>query len=305
MLRILLPGKTGQIGWELQTTLAPLGTVIALDRGEMDLASPDSIRRAIRDTKPEIIVNAAAYTAVDKAESEPDLAMQVNGIAPGVMAEEAKRLGAVFVHYSTDYVFDGTKKQPYVEDDPPNPLSQYGRSKLAGEQAIALSGATHLIFRTSWVYAARGHNFLRTMLRLALERTELRIVNDQVGAPTSARFIAEATAQVLRQVGDGHKAIADRAGIYNLAGTGAVSWYGFASAIFAEAKTRLGMTPPKLIPITTAEYPVPARRPANSRLDNSRLMATFGLTPPPWDKMLRLCMKEIENGEQGKQQTAR
>jgi dTDP-4-dehydrorhamnose reductase len=290
--RILVTGRTGQIGWELQSALAPLGTVVAPDRSGMDLANPDSIRRAIRDAEPQIIVNAAAYTAVDKAESEPDLAMQVNGIAPGVMAEEAKRLGAVLVHYSTDYVFDGTKKQPYVEDDPPNPLSQYGRSKLAGEQAIALSGATYLIFRTSWVYAARGHNFLRTILRLARERSELRIVNDQVGAPTSARFIAEATAQVLR--GDGHKAIADHAGSYNLTGTGAVSWYGFAGAVFAEAKARLGMTPPKLIPITTAEYPTPARRPANSRLDTSRLSATFGLTPPPWDRMLELCMKEIE-----------
>jgi dTDP-4-dehydrorhamnose reductase len=291
---ILVTGRTGQIGWELQSALAPLGTVIALDRGGMDLASPDSIRRAIRDASPDIIANAAAYTAVDQAESEPDLAMRVNGIAPGVMAEEAKRLGAVLVHYSTDYIFDGTKKQPYVEDDPPNPLSQYGRSKLAGEQAIALSGATHLIFRTSWVYAARGRNFLRTILRLARERTELRIVNDQVGAPTSARFIAEATAQVLRQVGDGHAAIAGHAGIYNLTATGAVSWYGFASAVFAEAKARLGMTPPNLIPITTAEYPLPARRPANSRLDNSRLLAAFGLTPPPWDTMLKLCMKEIE-----------
>jgi dTDP-4-dehydrorhamnose reductase len=296
--RILLSGKNGQVGWELRTALAPLGTVIALDRSEMDLASPDSIRRAIRDARPEVIVNAAAHTAVDRAESEPDLAMQVNGIAPGVMAEEAKRLNAVLVHYSTDYIFDGTKKQPYVESDPPSPLSQYGRSKLAGEQAIASSGATHLIFRTSWVYAARGHNFLRTMLRLARERTELRIVNDQVGAPTWARFIAEATAQVLRQVGDGHKAIADHAGIYNLTGTGAVSWYGFASAVFAEAKVRLGMIPPNLIPITTEQYPLPARRPANSRLDNSRLSATFGLAPPPWDKMLKLCMNEIENGEQ-------
>jgi dTDP-4-dehydrorhamnose reductase len=296
--RILLSGKNGQVGWELRSALAPLGAVTALDRGEMDLASPDSIRRAIRDARPEVIVNAAAYTAVDRAESEPDLAMQVNGIAPGVMAEEAKRLNAVLVHYSTDYIFDGTKKQPYVESDPPSPLSQYGRSKLAGEQAIASSGATHLIFRTSWVYAARGHNFLRTMLRLARERTELRIVNDQVGAPTWARFIAEATAQVLRQVGDGHKAIADHAGIYNLTGTGAVSWYGFASAVFAEAKVRLGMIPPNLIPITTEQYPLPARRPANSRLDNSRLSATFGLAPPPWDKMLKLCMNEIENGEQ-------
>ena len=294
MLRILVPGRTGQVGWELQSALAPLGTVIALDRGGMDLAYPDSIRRAIRDAKPEVIVNAAAYNNVDRAESEPELAMQVNGVAPGIMAEEAKRLGAVLVHYSTDYVFDGTKKEPYVEDDPPNPVSGYGRSKLAGEQAIASSGAPHLIFRTSWVYAARGQNFVRTMLRLGRERSELRIVDDQVGAPTWARFIAEATAQVLHRLGDGHKAIGDRAGIYNLTATGAVSWYGFASAIFVEAKAQLGMTPPKLIPITTAEYPLPARRPANSRLDTSKLTRTFGLTPPDWKTMLTACMRDMQ-----------
>ena len=296
MLRILLTGKTGQVGFELQRTLAPLGAVIALDAEHLDLASPDAIRKKVREIKPQIIVNAAAYTAVDRAESEPDLAMKLNGIAPGVLAEEAKRLGALMVHYSTDYVFDGTKDSPYIETDTPNPLSVYGRSKLAGDQAIQATGVPHYIFRTSWVYAARGQNFVRTMLRLGRERGELRIVDDQVGAPTWARFIAEATAQVLRQLGDGHKAIGDRAGIYNLTATGAVSWYGFASAIFAEAKVQLGMTPPKLIPITTAEYPLPARRPANSRLDNSRFSVTFGLTPPPWDKMLKLCMKEIENG---------
>ena len=293
MLRILVPGKTGQVGWELQGALAPLGTVIALDRSGMDLANPDSIRRVIRDAKPEVIVNAAAYNNVDKAESEPELAMRVNGVAPGIMAEEAKRLGAILIHYSTDYVFDGELDRPYNEDDPPNPLSEYGRSKLAGEQAIASSGAPHLIFRTSWVYAARGQNFVRTMLRLGRERSELRIVDDQVGAPNWARFIAKATAQVLRQLGDGHKAIGNRAGIYNLTATRAVSWYGFASAIFVEAKAQLGMTPPKLIPITTAEYPLPARRPANSRLDNSKLTAAFGLTPPSWDAMLTACIHEM------------
>jgi len=293
MLRILVPGKTGQVGWELQGALAPLGTVIALDRSGMDLANSDSIRRAIRDAKPEVIINAAAYNNVDRAETEPELAMRVNGVAPGIMAEEAKRLGAILIHYSTDYVFDGELDRPYNEDDPPNPLSEYGRSKLAGEQAIASSGAPHLIFRTSWVYAARGQNFVRTMLRLGRERSELRIVDDQVGAPNWARFIAKATAQVLRQLGDGHKAIGNRAGIYNLTATGAVSWYGFASAIFVEAKAQLGMTPPKLIPITTAEYPLPARRPANSRLDNSKLTAAFGLTPPSWDAMLTACIHEM------------
>ena len=294
MLRILVPGKTGQVGWELQSTLAPLGTVIALDRSGMDLANPDSIRRAIRDAKPEVIVNAAAYNNVDKAESEPELAMRVNGVAPGIMAEEAKRLGAILIHYSTDYVFDGELDRPYSEDDPPNPVNAYGKTKLAGERAIHDSGASYIIFRTSWVYAARGQNFVRTMLRLGRERSELRIVDDQVGAPTWARFIADATAQVLRQLGDGHKAIGDRAGIYNLTATGAVSWYGFASAIFVEAKAQLGMTPPKLIPITTAEYPLPARRPANSRLDNSKLTRAFGLTPPPWNEMLKACIQEMQ-----------
>jgi dTDP-4-dehydrorhamnose reductase len=296
MLRVLLTGKTGQVGFELQHSLAAIGEVVAFDRAELDLSSIDAIRARMREVRPQIIVNAAAYTAVDKAESEPELATRINGVAPGIMAEEAKRLGAVLVHYSTDYVFDGTKKEPYVEDDPPNPVSSYGRSKLAGEQAIALSGATHLIFRTSWVYAARGQNFVRTMLRLGQERRELRIVDDQVGAPTWARFIAEATAQVLRQLGDGHKVVGDRAGIYNLTATGAVSWCGFASAIFAEANAQLGMTPPKLIPITTAEYPRPARRPANSRLDTSKLTRIFGLTPPDWKTMLSACMRDMPPG---------
>jgi dTDP-4-dehydrorhamnose reductase len=293
MLRVLLTGKTGQVGFELQRALAAIGQVVAFDRSELDLSSVDAIRARVREVRPQIIVNAAAYTAVDKAEAEPEPAMRINGVAPGIMADEARRLGAILVHYSTDYVFDGTKKEPYVEDDPPNPVSGYGRSKLAGEQAIAASGAPHLIFRTSWVYAARGQNFVRTMLRLGRERGELRIVDDQVGAPTWARFIAEATAQVLRQLGDGHQAIGNRAGIYNLTATGAVSWHGFASAIFAEAKAHLGMTPPKLIPISTAEYPLPARRPANSCLDNSKLTRTFGLTPPRWEGMLAACFSNL------------
>ncbi len=294
MRTILLTGKNGQVGFELQRTLAPLGAVIALDIEDIDLSSADAIRKKVREIKPQIIVNAAAYTAVDRAESEPDLAMKVNGIAPGVLAEEAKRLGALMVHYSTDYVFDGTKDGPYTETETPNPLSVYGRSKLAGDQAIQATGVPHYIFRTSWVYAARGQNFVRTMLRLGRERSELRIVDDQVGAPTWARFVAEATAQVLRQLGDGHKATGDRAGIYNLTATGAISWYGFASAIFAEAKAQLGKSPPKLIPITTAEYPLPARRPANSRLDTSKLARAFGLTPPDWKTMLTACMRDIQ-----------
>lgn len=296
MPRILVPGRNGQVGWELQTALAPLGTVIGVDIGEMDLSNPDSIRRVMREKEPGIVVNAAAYTAVDKAESEPELAMQVNGIAPGILADEAKRLNALLVHYSTDYVFDGTKKGPYLEDDAPNPLSAYGRSKLAGEQAIISSGASHLIFRTSWVYAARGHNFVQTMLRLGRERSELRIVDDQIGAPTWAHFIAEATAKILAQVGEDPEAIRNHAGIYNLTSTGAVSWFGFARAIFAKAKARIGMAPPKLVPITTAEYPTPARRPLNSRLDTSKLAQTFGLTPPGWEAMLAACLQEIQAG---------
>ena len=293
-MRILLTGRDGQVGWELQRSLRPLGEVVALDRGGMDLSSPDSIRTAIRGAKPEIIVNAAAYTLVDKAESEPDLAMRINGVAPGIMAEEAKRNGALLIHYSTDYVFDGTKQGPYLEDDAPNPVSSYGRSKLAGEEAIRATRVPHLILRTSWVYAARGNNFVRTMLRLARERGELRIVNDQLGAPTWARFLAEATAQVLSANGGTAR---DNSGLYHLTSAGAVSWFGFAEAIFAEAGRRLpGFKSPTLAPIPTSAYPLPARRPANSRLDTAKLTTTFGLTPPRWEAMLKQCMKEIEPG---------
>jgi len=294
MLRILVPGKTGQVGWELQSTLAPLGTVIALDRSGMDLANPDSIRRAIRDAKPEVLINAAAYNNVDKAESEPELAMRVNGVAPGIMAEEAKRLGAILIHYSTDYVFDGELDRPYNEDDAPNPVSGYGRSKLAGEQAIRESSATHLIFRTSWVYAARGHNFLRTILKLARERSELRIVDDQIGAPTWARAIAEMTAQALGPNGIDLDRAREKTGLYHLTAGGAVSWFGFAGAILAEAKGTLGKDLPRLIPIPTSEYPLPARRPANSRLDTSKLTRAFGLTPPNWEAMLTACMQDMQ-----------
>jgi dTDP-4-dehydrorhamnose reductase len=295
MLRILVTGASGQIGWELQRSLATLGKITALDRAGMDLSDPDSIVRAIRESKPEIIVNAAAYTAVDKAESEAALAMRVNGEAPGIMAREAKRIGALLVHYSTDYVFDGAKSGPYVEDDRPSPLNSYGRSKLAGEEAIRGSGAPHLIFRSSWVYAARGSNFVRTMLRLARERDELRIVNDQTGAPTSAKSIAEMTAQVLK---DAVRA-KENSGLYHFTSAGAVSWFGFAEAIFAEAKRRFAdFKAPRLVPILASEYPTPARRPANSRLDCSKLAATFGIAPPPWDAELRQCLEEMENSKQ-------
>jgi dTDP-4-dehydrorhamnose reductase len=296
VIRILITGKNGQVGWELQRALCPLGEVIAADRRQMDFASPEGIRDAIRRIKPRVIVNAAAYTAVDRAETEPGPAMAVNGIAPGIVAQEAQRLGAFLIHYSTDYVFDGSKDAPYVESDPANPLGVYGRSKLAGEQAIQATGLPHCIFRTSWVYSTRGHNFSRTMLRLARERNELRIVDDQLGAPTWARGIAEITAQVLAQAVTAGGLDADRlreqSGLYHLTAAGTVSWFAFAQAIFAGAGAIAGEKIPRLIPIRTIDYPLPARRPANSRLDNSKFAAAFGLTLPDWEAMLRLCIEE-------------
>jgi len=284
MTKILITGKTGQVGWELQRALAPLGQIVALDRREMDLADPDSIRAALRACDPQIIVNAAAYTAVDQAESEPALALAINGVAPGIMAEIAKKTGALLVHYSTDYVFDGAKSGPYAENDTPAPINVYGSSKLAGERAVAASGARHLIFRTSWVYGARGKNFLRTMLRLAQERDELRIVDDQTGAPTWCRAIAQATAQVLAS---DH---ADASGTYHLSAAGNTSWCGFARAILECA----GHTC-RVVPIPTSAYPLPARRPANSVLSNARLNARFGVTLANWHESLRGCHSAMTN----------
>lgn len=287
-MRILLTGKNGQVGRELQRTLSALGTIVALGREELDLTATGAIRRTMRDVRPDIVVNAAAYTAVDRAEQEPDIALAINGTAPGLIAEEARRLGAFVVHYSTDYVFDGTKRTPYRETDTPNPLNVYGRSKLAGENAIRASGAAHFIFRTSWVYAAHGQNFVHTILRLACERDELKIVDDQIGAPTWARTIAETTATALTAK---HR---DHSGLYHLTAAGAVTWFGFARAILAEAKTlRPDLHVPELIPITTSEYPRPAPRPANSRLDNARLQTAFGLVAPDWTISLAHCMREI------------
>ncbi len=294
MTTILVTGANGQVGWELQRALAPLGQVVALDRRGMDLADADSIARAIRAANPAIIVNAAAYTAVDKAETETDLAMRINGIAPGIIADEARRSGALLVHYSTDYVFDGAQSAAYRENDAPAPMSAYGRTKLAGETAIRESGARHLVLRTSWVYSARGSNFVRTMLRLARERSELRIVNDQVGAPTWARSIADLTGRMLETYCGNPGRREEFSGLYHLTARGAVSWYGFAEAIFSGTKV---LDPkfkaPKLVPITTAEYPLPARRPANSRLDCTKLADTFGITPPRWDLALKECMSDF------------
>jgi dTDP-4-dehydrorhamnose reductase len=292
MTRILLTGKNGQVGWELQRTLATLGEVIALDRESMDLADPDSIRRTVREHKPNLIVNAAAYTAVDKAEEEPGLAMAINGRAPGILAEEAKRLGAAVIHYSTDYVFDGAKPGPYAEDDAPNPLNIYGKTKLSGEQAIQDSGASFLILRTSWVYGMHGRNFLLTILRLAREREELRVVNDQIGAPTWSRMIAEATAQVLAQI-TSHatplsKSFSGISGVYHLSAGGETSWFGFAKAILANQLAPTVLVP-RLTPVGTEEYPARATRPKYSVLSNAKLNRNFGLIMPHWENSLGLC----------------
>jgi len=271
-LRILLTGGNGQVGWELQGALAPLGEVTALGRAELDLRDAGRMRDAVRTAKPDVVVNAAAYTAVDKAEAERDLAFAVNAVAPGILAEEAKRAGALLVHYSTDYVFDGTKGSPYTEADPTCPINVYGESKLAGEKAIQGSDCRFLILRTSWVYGPRGSNFMLTMLRLARERPELRVVDDQIGAPTSSLAIARATAQLLRP-GAG--------GLYHLSAAGEVTWCGFARAILARA----GIATP-VRAIRTEDYPTPARRPRNSRLDCSRLRRDFDVALAPWEDQL-------------------
>ncbi|TCV84254.1 dTDP-4-dehydrorhamnose reductase [Sulfurirhabdus autotrophica] len=296
-MKILLIGKNGQVGWELQRTLATLGDVIPVDRNQMDLANPDSIRAVIREAKPDIIVNAAAYTAVDKAESEPELAMAINGVAPGIMAEEAKRLNALVVHYSTDYVFDGTKQGAYTEEDIPNPINVYGKTKLAGEQAVQAVDVQHIILRTSWVYGVRGKNFLLTILRLAKERDELKIVDDQIGAPTWSRMIAEATGQILAQklspFSINQHSFSELYGVYHLTSGGQTTWYGFTKAILQHQSVIDCGLLPKLIPISTKEYPLPAKRPENSVLSSGSLIKTFGLTLPVWDRALSICLDEI------------
>lgn len=290
-MKILVTGKNGQVGWELRRSLAPLGTVVAVDRAQLNLADADSIRQAVRHIGPDLIVNAGAYTAVDKAEADQATAMAVNGIAPGVLAEEAKRVGAALIHYSTDYVFDGNKGSPYEEIDGTNPGSVYGASKLAGEKAVAAAGVPYLTLRTSWVYGARGKNFLLTILRLAGEREELRVVNDQIGAPTWSRMIAEVTAAIVAQ-GHAHGGIAkllgDRGGLYHLTAGGQTSWFGFAGAIVAHAPIQ-----PRMTPITTAEYPLPAKRPAYSVMSSARLERAFGIVLPDWRASLDLCLEEM------------
>lgn len=289
-MRILVTGVSGQVGRELLRTLAPLGEVIGLDRAAMDLEAPESIRAEVRRLAPALIFNPAAYTAVDRAESEPELAMRINGLAPGVLGEEAARLGAWLVHYSTDYVFDGSSGRPWREDDPTAPLGVYGRSKLAGEQAVAASGCRHLVLRTSWVYGLHGRNFLSTMHRLATERDELRVVDDQVGAPTTSAALAEAGAALAQRLLDGPPATG---GVYHMSCAGTVSWCGFAQAIVdrlpAVARALGAPAPvrrPRVTPIRTEDYPTPAARPRNSVLDNGRLARDFGLRLPHWEAAL-------------------
>jgi len=295
--KILIFGSSGQVGSELRHKLACLGQIAAVEYPRVDFSQPDSIRESVRVSEPAVIVNAAAYTAVDKAESEPELAMAVNGIAPGVIAEEAKRLGSIMVHFSTDYVFDGTKPGPYLETDSPNPLSVYGKTKLAGDQAIAAVGCESLILRTSWVYGARGNNCMLTMLRLAEERDELRIVDDQHGAPTSSECIAQATADILAQILPPAKGgLEGRSGIYHLTNAGETTWFGFAKAFLARRTEADGTAAPNLVAIKASQYPRPAKRPANSRLSCQRVQETFGVRMPHWEDALSLVLETMRRG---------
>lgn len=278
---ILLVGASGQLGVELARVLPIHGEVVALDRAALDLADADAIIAAVRSTRPRIIVNAAAYTAVDRAESEPAQADAINARAPGILAEEAKRADALFIHYSTDYVFDGEATAPYDELAIPNPINAYGRSKLGGERAVAAVGGGSVVLRTSWVYGLRGQNFLTTMRRLASEREELRVVADQIGTPNWTRSLADATAVL---VGRGGADLAERAGLYHLTGSGSTSWFDFARAIFA------GADHPRIAPITTSEYPTAARRPRRSALSSVKFANTFGFALPSWEEMLHACM---------------
>lgn len=287
-LNILVSGKTGQVAVELQKHLACLGNLIVLGRDVLDLSQPEQIRAQVQAHKPDLIIIAAAHTAVDQAESEPELAFAINAIAPGVFAEEAAALGIPLIHYSTDYVFDGSKPAPYIEDDATNPLGVYGKSKLAGELAIAASGAQHLILRTSWVYSTHGKNFLLTMQRLLQERPELRVVADQIGAPTWAGTIARSTRALIErwQTGD-----AGAWGTYHLTASGETSWFGFTQAIAAHLGAQ-GKTCATLEPIPASAYPTPAARPQNSRLDCSKLAREWGVTQPDWEAALSECVAE-------------
>ena len=300
-MKILLLGASGQVGWELQRSLAVLGdvTLAGIDGGTSvaaDFARPEGLQAVVEAAAPDIVVNAAAHTAVDRCESEPDLAHAINATAPGVLAQAAAARGAWLVHYSTDYVFDGSGRTPWREDDATGPLSVYGRTKLAGEEAIRASGCRHLIVRTSWVYGARGDNFAKTMLRLAAERDTLSVVADQVGAPTGAELLADATAHMLRQVTGEAPGAADAGGTYHLAATGECSWHQNARHVIAYARARgrpVRVADDAIRALTTAEYPTPAKRPGNSRLDTTKIRRTFGLAVPPWHVGIERALDEM------------
>jgi dTDP-4-dehydrorhamnose reductase len=293
--RILIIGSTGQLGRELEHSFAGVGPIVAVNRESVDLADGDRLREVVRHAAPDVILNAAAYTAVDRAESEMALVHAINAVAPRVLAEEAAERNALLVHYSTDYVFDGRKQGPWSEDDSPAPLSIYGASKLAGEQAIQNSRTRHLIFRTSWVYGPHGKNFLLTMLRLARERDTLSIVDDQIGAPTSSFALARATHAIVTGALAGRfGAQQDWSGLYHMTCAGSVSWFGFAQAIFARAANQLGIKPPALTPIATKDYPTAAARPSNSVLSNEKLRAHFGVELPPWQSALDEVVASIQ-----------
>jgi dTDP-4-dehydrorhamnose reductase len=285
--RVLILGAAGQVGVELQRSFAGFGSVVAVDREAFDLADPDETRALIRRERPDVILNAAAYTAVDRAESEPELAMTINGHASRTLAEEAQRANSLLVHYSTDYVFDGTKREPWLETDEPNPLSAYGASKLVGERAIQAVGGRYLIFRTSWVYGPHGRNFLQTMLRLAGERDRISIVDDQIGSPTSSNELARATRTIVEGVlSENFGSIHEWAGLYHMTCSDAVTWFGFAQAIFATAVSNLNVQPPELIPIKTEDYPTAAMRPRYSVLSNQKLLGRFGVKLATWPEAL-------------------
>ena len=296
-MRILLLGKNGQVGWELQRALAPLGEVTALDVDSpepwrADFSQPEALAPIVQAVRPDVIVNAAAHTAVDKAESEPELARAINATAPGVLAREAAALGATLVHYGTDYVFDGSGQSPRSEDAPTGPLSVYGSTKLEGESLIRASGCRHLILRTSWVYAARGGNFAKTMLKLAAEREALKVIDDQIGAPTGADLLADVTAHALRTLA----ARPELAGTYHCVAAGETSWFDYARFVIEWARARghpVKVAPDAIRPIPTSDYPTPARRPLNSRLDTTKLRTAFGLHLPPWQAGVERMLAEV------------
>ncbi|HOM21392.1 MAG TPA: dTDP-4-dehydrorhamnose reductase [Ottowia sp.] len=296
-MKILLLGKNGQLGWELQRSLAPLGELVALDRQGApglcgDLGEPDGLAATVRALRPDVIVNAAAYTAVDRAESEPDLARRINAHAPAALAREAAACGALLVHYSTDYVFHGHGQRPWAEDDPTGPLNVYGQTKLAGEQAIVQAGCRHLILRTSWIHAARGGNFARTMLRLARQQPRLTVIDDQWGAPTGAELIADVSAHAIVQL----RARPDKAGIYHLAAAGETNWFSYAKHVIARAQSTqsaIEYVVKDILPIPSSAYPVAATRPHNSRLDTRKLRTAFDLHLPPWQAGVDRMLAEI------------